>query len=145
VNNLQFRTIQTGTPAYEAMINLRMEVLLDPIGIPRSYINPIKEATDSLLCAYDNEQLAGCCILTPVDKETVQLRQMAISPSHQQKGVGRALLSFAETIARNQGFRIIKLHARETVILFYQNCGYASIGDRFFEVNIGHQAMQKEL
>ncbi|MBB1286052.1 GNAT family N-acetyltransferase [Flavisolibacter sp. BT320] len=145
MNNLQFRTIQTGTPAYEAMINLRMEVLLDPIGIPKSYIDPLKEASDSLLCAYDDEQLAGCCILTPVNEKTVQLRQMAVSQSHQKNGVGRALLDFAETLARNQGFRIVKLHARETVIAFYQKCGYTSIGDRFFEVNIGHQAMQKEL
>ncbi|HEY1023421.1 MAG TPA: GNAT family N-acetyltransferase, partial [Flavisolibacter sp.] len=100
MNNLQFRIIQTGTKAYEEMICLRMAVLLDPIGIPRTYINPQKEASDHLLGVYEDDQLAGCCILTPVDQKTVQLRQMAVHASHQQKGVGRALLSFAEAVAR---------------------------------------------
>lgn len=145
VNNLQFRIIQTGTKAYEEMICLRMAVLLDPIGIPRTYINPQKEASDHLLGVYEDDQLAGCCILTPVDQKTVQLRQMAVHASHQQKGVGRALLSFAEAVARDKGFLVLKLHARDTVISFYQKCGYTPIGDPFVEVGIGHQAMQKEL
>lgn len=145
VNNLQFRTIQTGTPAYEEMIGLRMAVLLDPIGIPRSYINPQKEASDTLLGVYEEDQLAGCCILTPVDEKTVQLRQMAVQASHQQKGIGRALLSFAEAVARDKGFQVLKLHARDVVISFYQKCGYAPIGEPFMEVGIGHRAMQKKL
>ncbi len=145
VNKLQFRIIQTGTPAYEEMIALRMTVLLDPVGIPRSYIDPQKESKDTLIGAYENEQLAGCCILTPVDRDTVQLRQMAVSESYQQQGVGRALLGFAEIVAREQGFRILKLHARDTVIPFYRKCGYTPVGSPFVEVGIGHHAMQKQL
>jgi predicted GNAT family N-acyltransferase len=145
VNQLNFRIITTDSPAYEAMIALRMAVLLDPIGIPRAYINPQKEKADTLLGAYESESLLGCCILTRVDENSVQLRQMAIQASQQQKGVGKALLAFAETIAREQGYALVKLHARDTVIPFYQKCGYAPVGDPFFEVGIGHQVMQKSL
>lgn len=122
-----------------------MAVLLDPIGIPRSYINPQKEASDILLGVYENDQLAGSCILTPVDERIVQLRQMAVHVSYQQKGVGRTLLSFAEALAREQGFGLLKLHARDTVISFYQKCGYEPTGNPFAEVGIKHQVMQKEL
>jgi predicted GNAT family N-acyltransferase len=145
VNNLQFGLIQTGTPAYEAMIDLRMKVLLEPIGIPRSYIDPVKEASDTLVGAYQETQLIGCCILTRLDESTVQVRQMAVSASQQQKGIGRAVLSFAETLARNQGYQVLKLHARETVVGFYRKCDYAIVGNPFVEVGIRHWVMQKGL
>lgn len=127
------------------MVALRMAVLLDPIGIPRSYITPEKEAADTLIGAYEGEHLLGCCVLTRIDRETVQLRQMAIQASQQQKGLGRSLLAFAETIAKQQGYHLLKLHARDNVIPFYQKCGYRPVGDPFFEVGIGHQVMQKSL
>lgn len=145
MNTFNFRIIATGTPAYEAMVALRMAVLLDPIGIPRSYINAEKEAADTLIGAYEKEHLLGCCILTQVDRDIVQLRQMAVQASQQQKGLGRSLLAYAETIAKAQGYRLLKLHARDNVIPFYQRCGYTAVGDPFFEVGLGHQEMQKSL
>ena len=145
MKELQFQLIQAGTPAYEHMIALRMAVLLSPIGIPQSYIDPQKERRDTLLGGYQNGQLVGCCILTRIDGATVQLRQMAVVSSLQQKGVGKALLSFAESIAREQGYSTLKLHARDTVIPFYRSSGYVVVGNQFFEVGISHHVMQKDL
>jgi len=93
VEKLRFNLIETNTTAYEQMIALRMRVLLDPIGIPRSYINPEKEAYDLLIGAFAQEQLVGCCILTKISDTTVQLRQMAVDSSLQKRGVGAAVLS----------------------------------------------------
>jgi predicted GNAT family N-acyltransferase len=145
VNTPQFHTIKPLSAAYEEMVNLRMEVLLDPIGIPRSYINPEKEAEDLLLGAYNSEVLVGCCILTKIDETTVQLRQMAVAAAMQKAGVGRLVLSFAENLAKEKGFRTLVMHARDSVIPFYQKCGYSISGNRFFEVGIPHHKMQKEL
>ncbi len=43
---MQIRLFKTGTRDYDNMIALRMKVLLGPIGIPRSYIDPEKEKHD---------------------------------------------------------------------------------------------------
>ena len=145
VNNLQFCLLRTGTPAYEQMISLRMAVLLEPIGIPCSYIDPVKEASDLLIGAYADGQLAGCCILTRVSDTTVQLRQMAVASFVQKKGVGAAILSFAEDKALENGYHTLVMHARDTVLPFYEKCGYKIAGEQFFEVGIGHHKMQKEL
>src|SRR5829696_5432613 len=110
------RLIKTGTPEYEAMINLRMNVLLDPIGIPRSYINPEKEKYDFLLGAFEEEKLVGCCILTPTDDKTLQLRQMAVDTSRQTKGVGTAIVAFAEMLGREKDYQVLMMHARDTVL-----------------------------
>lgn len=145
VNTLQFRTILPLTPAYEEMVALRMKVLLEPIGIPRSYINPDKEAADILVGAYQDRTLVGCCILTTLTKTTVQLRQMAVATSVQYRGVGRQILTFAEDIAKEKGFATVMMHARDSVIPFYRKCGYNISGNQFFEVGIPHHKMQKSL
>jgi N-acetylglutamate synthase-like GNAT family acetyltransferase len=145
VNKLQFRIIPPFSPFYEEMVDLRMTVLLEPIGIPRSYIHPEKEATDVLIGAYQAYTLIGCCILTAIDENTVQLRQMAVAATVQTQGIGRQILSFAESVAREKGFTSLMMHARDSVIPFYQKCGYEISGNPFFEVNIPHHKMQKNL
>ena len=119
---MKLKTITTGTPEYEAMIALRMKVLLDPIGIPRAYINPEKERNDILIGAYEEGKLIGCCILTHIDQNTLQLRLMAVDTALQQKGIGAAILAFAENIAKERGYKMLMMHARDTVVGFYQKC-----------------------
>jgi hypothetical protein len=60
---MTIQTISTGTPAYEQMIRLRMEVLLEPIGIPQTYINPEKENQDILIAAFEEDRMIGCWLL----------------------------------------------------------------------------------
>lgn len=127
------------------MIELRLNVLLNPIGVPRSYINPQKEASDTLIGAFENDALIGCCILTKIDNTTIQLRQMAVDTSLQKKGVGVAILSFAENFAKGQRYKTLMMHARDTVLDFYTKCGYHVGGEQFFEVGIGHHKMDKAL
>ena len=142
---MQLRFLQTGTNEYEEMVALRMKVLLDPVGIPRSYINAEKEAADVLIGASENDRLIGCCILTEVDKDTVQLRQMAVDGTLQKKGVGAAIVAFAEDVAREKGYRVLMMHARDSVLDFYRKSGYSIAGEQFFEVGIGHHRMEKKL
>jgi predicted GNAT family N-acyltransferase len=142
---MQFEIINTGTREYDQMIKLRMDVLLNPIGIPVSYINEEKEKEDILLGAYREAELIGCCILTPQSNQQVQLRQMAVQRNFQNTGVGRMIVSQAETIALRKGFRLLFMHARDNVIPFYQKCGYTIVGDVFYEVGIAHHNMEKQL
>jgi predicted GNAT family N-acyltransferase len=142
---MKINIITTSTPFYEQMINLRMNVLLDPIGIPRSYINPEKEDQDVLIGAFNDKQLIGCCILTSIDKHTVQLRQMAVKQAIQRRGIGASIVAFAEEKAKEKGFKTLILHARDIVIPFYERAGYSIDGEGFTEVNIPHHKMKKEL
>lgn len=139
------RLLQTGTDEYEQMKQLRLEVLLRPIGVPETYIDPERERRDWLIGAFEGETLLGCCILSRVDEARVQLRQMAVDTKVQQKGVGAQILAFAEQVARGQGFTELFMHARDAVLGFYEKCGYTIRGDQFFEVNIPHHLMFRVL
>ena len=135
---IQARIIKYGTSGYDKMVALRYKILRAPLGLTFS--------AEYLLCVCENEgQIVGCCILTPIDKTVVQLRQMAVDDSVQKKGIGAKLLLFAEESAKENGFDKIVLHARKVAIGFYLKYNYDIVGDEFEEVGIPHFEMQKIL
>lgn len=138
------KLIDTGTKEYDEMVELRKKILLDPSGISYSYINPEKEKQDFLIGAFE-DKLVGCCLLTKKDQANLQLRQMAVDDDQQNRGVGAAIVAYAEEIAKENGFQKMVLHARDTAKGFYSKCGYRIIGDEFFEVGLSHYLMEKEL
>ena len=142
---MNIQLVPFGSNEYEEMIALRVEALLSPIGITASYIIPEKEKNDLFIGAFEGNKIIGCCILTKKDKDIVQLRQMAVHPSFQGKGIGAAIVKFAEATAKAHGFNILMMHARNPVIEFYKKCGYETVGAEFFEVGMGHHQMQKTL
>ena len=143
--NMEIRIIEYGSAEYEAMIKLRVTALLEPIGVPASYIDRKKEKDDFFIGAFDGDEMIGCCILTRKDEEVLQLRQMAVRPHLQGKKIGAEIIRFAEFVAKQNHFNILMMHARDPVIGFYEKCGYRIVGEQFFEVGIGHHKMQKEL
>jgi len=139
------RIIEHNSDDYEQMIQLRLSQLLEPIGVPASYIKKENEKTDILIGTFEDEEIIGCCILTPIDDEVIQLRQMAVRSNYRGKGIGGAIIEFAEQVAKENNFSILRMHARDPVIDFYKKCGYEIYGEQFFEVGIGHHKMQKQL
>lgn len=127
------------------MVNLRNEILRKPLGLSFTKEELEKEKDDILMGAFEDDRLLGCCLLTRMDAKTVRLRQMAVPNSMQGKGVGRALMIFAENIARDLGYRKLCMHARKTAVGFYQKLGYGISGDEFLEVTIPHYVMEKTL
>lgn len=145
------RLIEYGSCDYREMVQLRDKILRKPLGLrfTDSYLR--EEINDFLIGCFDgsaqteSSPLIGCCILTPVDEEIVQLRQMAVCPSWQGTGVGKRIVSFAEEQAEKNGFKIMMMHARKTAVPFYEKLGYKIIGEEFLEVSIPHFEMQKPL
>lgn len=142
---MHISAIEHNSLAYRQMIDLRIHELLQPIGVPVSYINEEKEKNDFLLAAFEGEEMVGCCVLTPKGNTTVQLRQMAVRNDFRGQGIGAAIIAFAESFSRRHGYKVLMMHARDPVIGFYEKCGYSIFGAAFTEVGIGHHKMQKHL
>jgi predicted GNAT family N-acyltransferase len=119
--------------------------LLNPIGIPASYIDRENEKNDIFIGAFEAEEIVGCCVLTKKTDSVVQLRQMAVREDHREKRIGAAIIFFAEETARHEGYSVLMMHARDVVIGFYEKSGYEIAGEQFFEVGIGHHKMRKRL
>jgi N-acetylglutamate synthase-like GNAT family acetyltransferase len=142
---MQIKLIEHGSAAYEQMIGLRMDLLRRPLGLSFTEEQLENEKKDILIGAFKNGSITGCCVLTPCDSEIIQLRQMAIRPDVQSKGIGRRIVEFAEKTAKEKGYTLLMMHARNTALGFYKKCGYQSKGKEFIEVTIPHHYMEKKL
>jgi N-acetylglutamate synthase-like GNAT family acetyltransferase len=137
--------IDHGTKEYLQMVHLRNEILRKPLGLSFDKEELEKEKEDILMGAFEDDRLLGCCLMSRMDAVTIRLRQMAVPNNMQGKGIGRALMIFAENIARDLGYRKLCMHARTTAVGFYQKLGYSINGEEFMEVTIPHYVMEKSL
>ena len=142
---MAIRIIDHGSKEYEKMVALRNEVLRKPLGLTLIDEELATEKDDILIAAFDEDKILACCLLTKIDPLTCKLRQMAVHKSQQGKGIGESILQFAETVARDSGFRNMIMHARESALGFYEKMGYKVAGEVFWEVTIPHYMMQKIL
>lgn len=142
---MALKIIDHGTKEYQQMVQLRNDILRKPLGLSFTPEELEKEKTEILIAAFEEEKILGCCMLITEDPATVRLRQMAVLNNLQGKGIGKALMQFAENIARDRGFRRITMHARQTAVGFYEKLGYQISGDQFEEVSIPHYIMAKVL
>lgn len=142
---MALKIIDYSTPDYNDMIKLRYAVLRKPLGLEFVPEELEKEKNDVLIGYFDDGILEGCCLLTRADKQTVRLRQMAVLSGLQRHGVGKAIMQFAENIARDRGFTKICMHARKTAMGFYEKLGYEKVGEEFMEVTLPHFKMEKDL
>ena len=53
--------------------------------------------------------------------------------------MGDALVKYTLDKLRDNEF--VYLNAQESVIKFYEKCGFEAVGNRFFEANIPHKKM----
>jgi len=82
-----------------------------------------------------------------VTGEGFLLDNIAIAPPHQGKGLGCALLQYAETEARRQGFDSIYLYAQEIMtenITLYRRIGYVEYARRV-EFGLSRVYLRKRL
>lgn len=139
-------TIEFATPEYDEAVALRYEVLRKPLGLEFLPEQLAAEWSDIHLAAVDTAgKMVAILLLTPVNDQEVKMRQVAVAPEQQGRGLGAALVAQSEEIARSMNFNRMTLHARETAVPFYLRLGYEKVGDLFEEVSIPHFKMRKTL
>ena len=142
---MALKIIDHGTFEYQQMIQMRNDILRKPLGLSFTSEELEKEKEEVLIGAFEEEKMLGCCMLVRENDNNCRLRQMAVLKNLQGKGIGRALMHFAENIARDMGYKKLLMHARKTAAGFYEKQGYRISGGEFTEVTIPHYVMEKDL
>jgi predicted GNAT family N-acyltransferase len=142
---MALKIIDHGSEAYRQMIKLRDDILRRPLGLHFTEEELEKEKHNLHIAAFEDDTMLGCCMLVEEDPQTVRLRQMAVINDLQGKGIGRALMQFAENLARDRGYKKITMHARKNATGFYEKMGYRKFGNEFEEITIPHYVMEKDL
>ncbi|HSI72957.1 MAG TPA: GNAT family N-acetyltransferase [Fimbriimonas sp.] len=141
---MTIREVAHGSAEYWSTIELRMRVLRRPLGLDFTEAELSAESDEFHLAAFDQE-LIGCLVLVPKESGEIKMRQVAVEPRLQKAGVGTALVLASEELARERGYALITLHARDLAVPFYLRLGYEIEGDPFEEVTIPHVKMIKRL
>ncbi len=137
--------ITTAHPLYAQVIDLRQRVLRAPLGLDIRN-DDLDAETEQLIFIYEEAgKVLGCVLLQHYDAETFKLRQMAVDPDMQGKGIGAELINAADVYAVQVGKHKMLLHAREVAVPFYHKLGYEVTGPEFTEVGIPHRKMEKLL
>lgn len=142
---MEIRTFEFDSATYLDSLEIRDEVLRKPLGMSIYKDNLDMDRTDFHIGVFQNNQLVGCLILQPLKNSEIKMRQVAVRSKLQSTGIGKRMVTFAESFAMENKFTKMVLNARKVVLGFYEKLGYETIGEEFTEVGIPHFKMQKYL
>lgn len=95
-----------------------------------NYEQLLKEEAEGLrLFGYYKDRLIGCVALAYKSDVRYKLKYLAVLKSYRKQGIGNELMTFVETIARNEHFQYIKLgmiRDNEKLYNFYTERGYVT-------------------
>lgn len=142
---MQFLHIQHGSDHYKQAKQLRSAVLRIPLRRVLTKADLAGEELQLHFVVLLNNLVVGTVTMKPLADAEAQLRQMAISPLLQGRGVGKKLVAFAETALKERGFQAIRTDARATAEKFYASMGFVTGGETFAIHALPHVHMTKVL
>jgi len=142
---MEIRIFKMSDMEYLLSLILRYKILRIPLGLTFSKDDLAKDKDDIHIGVFEGDEILASLILTDHGDHTMKMRQVAVDDRHQGLGIGRRLVEYADSYARENGYRLIHCHARDTAKAFYLSLGYKVVGDEFTEVGIKHYYMEKLL
>ena len=85
---------------------------------------PLEEQDNWHVIVLEDDRVVGTLMLREKDNQTIQIQQVAIDQSMQGQGLGLRLMTFAEQLAKELGFKKTYLTGRESAWHFYEQLGY---------------------
>ncbi len=104
--------------------HLRWRILRKPWGQPEGSERDEKDDHCYHIMAIRNNIVVGVARLEFPEKNSAQLRYMAIDNRHQKLGIGQIIIKHIEEHAKQNGAVELFLNARENALGFYEKLGY---------------------
>ena len=113
---------------------IKLLLLADP---SESLVEEYLNRGDCFVTEMDN-QIIGVYVLLPTRPETVELVNIAVKESFQNRGIGKQLIFHAIQIAKSKGYKTIEIGTGNSSIgqlALYQKCGFriTSVDQNFFK------------
>jgi len=132
---------------FDAYYNLRWQLLRKPWHqVKGSEQDDIEDQCYHIIAINTEQLVIGVARLQFNNHNEAQIRYMAVANSHQNRGIGRALIERLEAHAASLNYKIMTLDARDAATGFYTKLGYATIKDSYLLFDeIQHYRMEKKL
>lgn len=143
---MEIRPAAVGSREYADAVALRNKVLRHPLGLVLTDAELAQDAAREHRVAVDDEgKVVGSVSYYLQEPTVLRVKQMAVDPAQQGKGIGDKLMRAAEQHGREIGALEVMLHARCTALGFYESREYVTQGDAFMEQGIPHRIMVKRM
>ena len=140
---MKITQVSFGTKEYQSLVDFRYINLRKPLGLQWSSEDLDDEQNQIHCVLFIDNQIHGSCLIKSENNKVVRIRQMAISKEFQNKGFGKKLLFFAESLAFEKKISKIIITARLSALQFYLKSGYKVIGKKFIDVTVESIKMVK--
>ena len=131
---------------WDKYFNFRWEMLRKPLGMSKETLkDELEDESHHLIAVDEQKEVIGSGRLHFNNNKEGQIRYVAVSNMIQRKGLGSAIVSELETIAKEKGILEMVLNARENAISFYLSMGYKETGPYKSDTGIPHITMCKKL
>ncbi|MHC5230102.1 GNAT family N-acetyltransferase [Enterococcus sp. LJL99] len=139
------KIVKWNSEEYWAGIALRNKLLKATAGKEMIQTIPIEEKNDIHVVALDEDQVIGTLIISKVDQQSAQIKQVAVNDAYQGEGVGKKMLIFAEEVVRITRFKKVFLLGRSQAWGFYVRAGYQEFGQAYYDGKVLLKGFEKEL
>ena len=126
-------------------LEIRRQVFVLEQGVPLDIERDGEEQRCTHFLVYSEDIVVGTGRLRPYQNATVKIERMAVLPSWRNRGIGRDLLEHMLSHATAAGYRTAILHAQTPAMRFYQRAGFRQEGDVFYEADLPHVKMKRQL
>ncbi|MCT3115858.1 GNAT family N-acetyltransferase [Leuconostoc lactis] len=132
---------------HDDALTIRTAVFVAEQGVPMhlELDNPTVEATALHIVAYVDGKLAGTARVFEEHPGIWHVQRVATLYPMRGQGIGRQLVAYIEKLAPGYHIQTLELGAQIQAKGFYENLGFQAFGDEFYDANILHINMKKEL
>jgi predicted GNAT family N-acyltransferase len=131
---------------YGDALSVRKAVFVDEQGVDPDIEVDEHDETAIHLAAYDDSgDPVGSGRFRSLDEVTGKVERIAVLAEYRGEGLGRAIMTRLEAIARERGLERLVLHSQTRAAPFYERVGYERVGEEFEEAGIPHVEMRKEI
>lgn len=143
---VRIERIEVGSKEHREALELREQVLRRPLGIPGISREELAAEPKAVhFACFEGERVVGTLLLVDEAEGVLRMRQVAVWPEQQARGIGALLVKTAEEYGRARGAKKLVAHARAVVVPFYTRLGYRVVGEPFVEVTLEHRLVEKLL
>ena len=132
--NIKFRFIPKNQLDSIVFLLQALDPKIDPKVLSQR-LDQMKDADYQCVGIYDSDQLIGICGLWSLCKYYVgrhlEVDNVFIRPEYRKQGIGRSLMQWVESYAKEQNFCAIELNCykdNQAGQEFWQNAGYTALG-----------------
>ncbi|MGH7780784.1 MAG: GNAT family N-acetyltransferase [Candidatus Binataceae bacterium] len=124
---------------------MRRRVFIEEQRVPEEIELDADDARAFHAIALRGGQAVGCGRYVEHGADEIKIGRMAVLRELRGTGIGREVLEFLMSAARERGYRRAILHAQLTAEGFYLRQGFQPAGEIFEEAGIAHREMLREL